>query len=75
MSIPNFTQAETNLMVIYNTGTRRGLLGELSEMMNYIAYDERELRSLTLSVIRKLEQMTDVDFAALDLAFDAREER
>lgn len=74
MSIPTFTQSETNLMVIYNTGTRLGLLNELGEMMNYIAYDERKLRDLTLSVIRKLEQMTDEDFAALDLAFDARKE-
>ena len=74
MRIPTFTQAETNLMVIYNTGFRLGLLNELGEMMNYLAYDERKLRSLTLSVIRKLEPMTDEDFAALDLAFDARKE-
>ena len=74
MSIPTFSQAETNLMVIYNTGSRLGLLNELGEMMNYLAYDERKLRDLTLSVIHKLEQMTDENFAALDLAFDARKE-
>ena len=32
-----FTLAETNLMVIYNPGTRLGLIEELKAMMKYLS--------------------------------------
>ncbi len=64
------TLAETNLMVIYNTGSRLGLLAELGNMLTYLAYDETDLRDLTLSTIHKLEAMTDEEFATLDLTID-----
>ncbi len=70
METPTFTLAETNLMVIYSTGTRLGLLAELSNMLTFVLDDEAELRQMTVSVMYKLRQMTDEDFDALDLEPD-----
>ena len=70
MTHPNFTLAETNLMVIYNPGTRLGLIQELKAMMKYLSPEETELHDLTLSALRKLECLTDTAFAALDLEID-----
>lgn len=63
----NFTFDETMLMAIYNTGTREGLIRELTDMRKYLEPDESELLDLTDSVIEKLESMTDAEFDALDL--------
>ena len=62
-----FTVAEINLMVIYNTGTRTGLITEMEDMMLYLEEDEIELRELAQSAMVKLRTMTDDDFTALDL--------
>lgn len=70
MATPTFTLAETNLMVIYSTGTRLDLLAELSNMLTFVSDDEPELRQMTVSVMHKLRQMTDEDFDALDLEPD-----
>ena len=70
MTHPIFPLAETNLRVIYNPGTRLGLIEELKAMMNYLSPEETELHDLTLSTLRKLERMTDAAFAALDLEID-----
>ena len=61
------TYEERQLMAIYNTGTRKGLLEELMEMQSYIAAEEKDLNKLTASAIRKLQEMSDDDYAALDL--------
>ena len=68
-----FTLAEKNLMVIYNTGSRLGLMEELGNMLGYVSEDETELRDMTLSVIEKLQGMTDAEFDTLDLAPDTLE--
>ena len=73
MKPPIFSLAETNLMVIYNPGSRLGLLVELGNMMTYLAEDETDLRTLTLSTIEKLQAMTDEDFAKVDLVPDMKE--
>ena len=70
MTHPTFTLAETNLMVIYNPGSRLGLIEELKATMNYLSPEETDLHDLTLSTLRKLERMTDTTFAALDLEID-----
>lgn len=70
MAHPTFTLAETNLMVIYNPGTRLGLIEELKAMMTYLSPEETDLHDLTMSTLRKLERMTDAAFAALDLEID-----
>ena len=70
MTHPTFTLAETNLMVIYNPGTRLGLIEELKAMMKCLSPEETDLQALTLSTLGKLERLTDTAFAALDLEID-----
>lgn len=57
-----FTVEETNLICIYNTGTREGLLDELSEMQTYLEEDETELIELTKSVMDKISAMSNDGF-------------
>lgn len=57
-----FTLEETNLICIYNTGTKEGLLEELSEMQTHLEEDETELIELTKSVINKISAMSDNDY-------------
>lgn len=38
-----FTVEERNLICIYNTGSREGLLSELTRMKAHLEEDEREL--------------------------------
>lgn len=64
----NFTFEETNLMCIYNTGTRQGLLDALADMRQHLdANTETELLALTDSVTDKLRVMSDAAFAELEL--------
>ena len=60
-----FTVEETNLICIYNTGTREGLLDELSEMQTHLEQDETELIELTKSVIDKVSAMSNDDFDSI----------
>lgn len=62
-----FTNDEMNLMCIYNTGTKEGMMDALTAMREYLEPDEKELLDLTDSVLGKLETITDADFAALEL--------
>lgn len=57
-----FTVDETNLICIYNNGTRVGLITELSEMQTHLEQDETELLELTQKVIGKLTNMSDEEF-------------
>ena len=61
------TYKEQQLMSIYNTGTREGLIDALTEMRGYLADDETELRNLTDRAIGKLQQMSDAAYDTLDL--------
>lgn len=64
----NFTFEETNLMCIYNTGTRQGLLDALADMRRHLDADtETELLALTDSVMEKLRVMSDAAFSELEL--------
>ena len=65
MIMSKFTVEETNLMCIYNTGSRADLLSELREMQNHIAADEAELLALTKTVMEKLSAMSDEEFESL----------
>ena len=62
-----FTNDEINLMCIYNTGTREGLIAELTQMRGYLGTEEKELLALTDSALEKLRNMDDAEYAALDL--------
>ena len=68
-----FTHDEINLMAIYNTGTRAGLIKELTAMRKYLETDETELLALTDSALAKLNLMTDAEFENLELIPDFNE--
>ena len=63
----DFTFEEQELMSIYNSGTRLGLIQALNEIRTYLAEDEQELRMLTDSAVYKLSRITDDAFEKLDL--------
>jgi len=63
----NFTVAETNLMIMYNTGSREGLIEELENMIPHISYDEQDLYTMTYYLILKLKTMSNAAFNALEL--------
>lgn len=70
----NFTNDEMNLMAIYNTGTRDGLMDALTAMREYLEEDEAELRDMTDSVLEKLAALTDSEYDELVLIPDFDEE-
>ena len=57
-----FTMEECNLMCIYDTGTKNGLLAELTAMQAHLQPDEIELLELTHRVMDKLTAMTDEEY-------------
>lgn len=63
----NFTNDEMNLVCIYDTGNRTGLINALSEMRKELSMDETDLRELTDSTLNKLSAMSDEDYAKLEL--------
>jgi len=65
-----FTNDEINLMCIYNTGMREGLIAELMQMRGYLGTEETELLALTDSALGKLRNMSDTEYAKLDLLPD-----
>ena len=66
----NFNHEELMLMMLYNTGTRMGLVHELRLMQCYLMPDETALRELSESVIEKLKLLTDAEFAELEFPPD-----
>lgn len=62
-----FTNDEINLMCIYNTGTREGLIAELEQMRGYLGAEETELLALTDSALGELRNMSNTEYAELDL--------
>ena len=62
----NFNGEELTLMMLYNSGSRLGLMQELRLMQCYLLPDESALRELSEGVIKKLKLMTDAEFAELE---------
>ena len=58
------------LMMLYNTGTRLGLIHELRLMQCYLMPDETALRELSEGVIEKLKLLTDAQFAEVEFPMD-----
>ena len=69
----DFTKDELSLISIYNTGDREGTIKEISDMQTYLEDDEAELAELTVSVLRKLDSISDDEFESLDLYPDFEE--
>ena len=66
----NFNGEELTLMMLYNSGSRPGLMEELRLMQCYLMTDETDLRELSEQVIEKLKLMTDAEFAELEFPLD-----
>lgn len=62
----NFNGEELTLMMLYNSGSRLGLMQELRLMQCYLLPDETALRELSEGVIKKLKLMTNAEFAELE---------
>lgn len=60
-----FTFDEINLMCIYDTSDRVGLIIQLQEAMPYI--ENEELKELTATVISKLVSLTDDEYSEIEL--------
>ena len=62
-----FTKEESMLMMLYNPGSREGLIRELAGMKVQLDPEEKRLSRLTDKVIKKLNAMDDATFEGLDL--------
>lgn len=66
----NFDYEELTLMMLYNPGTRLGLIQELRLMQCYLAPDEAALRELSERVIEKMKLLTDAEFGEVEFPLD-----
>ena len=66
----DFTYDELNLMWVHDRSdghSRLGLIRDLKRMRSYLVKEEVWLRNLTDAAVAKLEDMTDEEFAGLNL--------
>lgn len=63
----DFTRDERIMVMLYNPGTRAGLIAELEAMRLQLTPGERRLKRLSGSVLEKLNGMTDAEFDRLEL--------
>lgn len=61
-----FNNEELLMMMLYNPGTRLGLIAELTTMKEQLTLREKRLNRLTGRLITKLENITDEEFEELD---------
>ena len=69
-----FSIEELNLMCIYDTGTRSGLIAGLKKIYMELAPEEAELSELIQSALKKLTAMSDQEYGELILVPDYKEE-
>ena len=69
-----FSIEELNLMCIYDTGTRSGLIAGLKKIYLELAPEEAELSELIQSALKKLTAMSDQEYGELILVPDYKEE-
>ena len=69
-----FSIEELNLMCIYDTGTRSGLMAGLEKIALELAPEEAELAELIQSALKKLTAMSDQEYVELILVPDYKEE-
>ena len=69
-----FSIEELNLMCIYDTGTRSGLIAGLEKIALELVSDDAELSELIQSALKKLTAMSDQEYGKLILVPDYKEE-
>ena len=74
MMMDRFSIEELNLMCIYDTGTRSGLIAGLEKISTELAPEDAELSQLIQSALRKLAAMSDQEYGELILVPDYKEE-
>jgi hypothetical protein len=74
MKMDRFSIEELNLMCIYDTGTRSGLIAGLEKIGLELASDDAELSELIQSALKKLTAMSDQEYGELILVPDYKEE-
>ena len=69
-----FSIEELNLMCIYDTGTRSGLIAGLEKISTDLAPEDAELSQLIQSALKKLTTMSDQEYGELILVPDYKED-
>ena len=69
-----FSIEELNLMCIYDTGTRAGLMAGLEKIMLELSPEDEELAGLVQSALKKLAVMSNQEYGELILVPDYKEE-
>ena len=69
-----FSIEELNLMCIYDTGTRSGLIAGLEKIALELVSDDAELSELIQSALKKLTAMSNQEYGELILVPDYKEE-
>ena len=69
-----FSIEELNLMCIYDTGTRAGLMAGLEKIALELAPEDAELAGLVQSALNKLSAMSDHEYGELILVPDYKED-
>jgi hypothetical protein len=65
-----FTQNELTIIQIYSSGDRKDTISKISLILPYIGEEEKKMRELILSVMRKLQATGDDDYLKLELVAD-----
>lgn len=68
------TDDEWMMILIYNPGTRLGLIDTLETLQKELTGRDRNLRKWTKSLLEKLRVMNDTEFEQLELYLDFGEE-
>ena len=69
-----FSIEELNLMCIYDTGSRSGLMAGLEKIGLELAPEDAELSELIQSALKKLTAMSDQEYGELILVPDYKED-
>ena len=57
-----FTKEEEMLIMLYNPGTRTGLIEELANLIENLTTEDEDLKQMAGRLVPKLAQLTDKEF-------------
>ena len=57
-----FTNDEKMLIMLYNPGTRTGLIMELTKLTENLTTEDEDLKGMVVRLVPKLAQLTDKEF-------------
>lgn len=57
-----FTNDEKMLIMLYNPGTRTGLIMELAKLTDNLTTEDEDLKGMVGRLVPKLAQLTDTEF-------------